>query len=192
MTLIVEDGTGLQTAESYVTVATADAYHVARGNAAWGGLTLAAKEAALRNGTSYVDTIQRYNGFRLTQPQALEFPRQSCYDWSGFEATGVPMRVQHATCELALRAADGTLFADVARGGRIKSESVGPISTTYADDAPIGTWYTSAMRMLEPYSRASQPRMGGPGFVAPATDPQFAVGMTDYPPTAAPNQWGTP
>lgn len=37
MSLIVEDGTGLPDAESYASVAFADAYFTARNNSAWTG-----------------------------------------------------------------------------------------------------------------------------------------------------------
>ena len=39
MALVVEDGTGLATANSYATVATADAYHALRGNSTWVGIS---------------------------------------------------------------------------------------------------------------------------------------------------------
>lgn len=181
MTLVVEDGTGLELADSYGSVAAADTYHTSRGNAAWALLSATAKEVALRVGSAYVDSIQRYKGVRLTAIQALEFPRSGCYDWSGREAVGVPARVRHAAFELALRASAGDLYADLARGGQVRSETVGPISTTYADGAPPGTWYTAAMNLLAPFSRASGPRMGGPGYAAPVSDPQFSVGMNDMP-----------
>ena len=43
MSLIVEDGTGLAGAESYVSVTDADTYHDKRGNTAWATLTTAQK-----------------------------------------------------------------------------------------------------------------------------------------------------
>lgn len=181
MALTPEDGTGLLLADSYASVTDADTYHDARGNAAWAALALGVKEQALRQATQYVDTIQRYKGFRLTRDQALEFPRTSCFDWSGFEAVGVPARVKTAAMELALRASSGALYQDLARGGKIKSESVGPISTTYADDAPVGMQYVQVMNLLLPYSRAAGPRMGGPGVALPEGSTYFTAGVHDLP-----------
>ena len=181
MALTVEPGTGSASADSYASLVEADAYHAARGNASWAGLADPVKEQALRQAAQYVDTIQRYKGFRLTQAQALEFPRTSCFDWSGFEVLGVPARVKQAAMELALRASSGSLYADLSRGGKVKSESVGPISTTYADDAPVGMHYTQVMNLLQPYSRAAGPRMGGPGVTLPETDPYFVPGVHDFP-----------
>lgn len=184
MALTPEDGTGLTTADSYLSTVEADAYHSNRGNASWASLTTGQKEQALRAATAYVDTIQRYKGFRLTQAQALEFPRTSCFDWSGFPAEGVPARVKQACAELALRASSGSLYSDLARGGKVKSEAVGPISTTYADDAPVGMHYTAVMNLLMPYSRAAGPRMGGPSFAQPETNTYFSPGMQDFPAAA--------
>jgi hypothetical protein len=44
MTLIVETGQGLPDAESFISVADADTYFTARGNAVWAALTDDAKE----------------------------------------------------------------------------------------------------------------------------------------------------
>lgn len=180
MALTVETGAGLPDAEAYLSAADASTYHAARGNAAWAELTDGQKEAALRAATAYIDTITRYKGARLLASQSLEFPRASLYDWSGHEVSGVPLRVKHACAELALRASSTSLYTDLARGGKIKSESVGPISTTYADDAPVGTEYTVAMNLLKPYSRDSGPRMGSPG-VSLTDAPYFTTGMHDTP-----------
>lgn len=180
MALTVETGAGLPDAESYISAADASTYHAARNNAAWAELTDGQKEAALRAATGYIDTIARYKGSRLLASQALEFPRTSIYDWSGYEVSGVPRRVQQACAELALRAASTPLYADLARGGRVVSESVGPISTTYAADAPAGTEYTVAMNLLKPYTRDSGTRMAGPSAAVTADSSTiFTTGMHD-------------
>lgn len=54
MALIVEDGTGLADAESYLSVADADTYHADRNNEAWQDYSTAEKEAALRKATQYI------------------------------------------------------------------------------------------------------------------------------------------
>lgn len=181
MPLIVEDGTGLSEADSYLSVNAASAYHRARGNAAWENLDFEVQEQALRQATAYVDSVKRYKASRLKASQSLEFPRTGLYDWSGYEVTGVPKRVRDACAELALRASTVSLFTDQARGGRVLSESVGPISTTYADDAPAGTVYTVAMELLRPFFRDEAGRMGGPGWTAPAVATAISLGFQDTP-----------
>lgn len=142
MALIVEDGTGLANAESYASVATANAYHTAMGNAAWTGVD-AVKEAALRRATQYLDTRYRYRGLPLTQTQALAWPRSYTlsaslgYEWSQQFNDWPPSRLVDACCELALRALTGALYADQ-EAGRVKAETVGPISVTYAEQANGG------------------------------------------------------
>ena len=91
MALIVEDGTGLQNSESYISVSSADDYHAKRGNTAWAALDAAAKEAFLRRGTEYIDTVYTFKGHRLKHDQALAWPRN---------VEGVPVAVQRAgaTC----------------------------------------------------------------------------------------------
>ena len=51
MSLIVEDGTGMETAESYASVAQADARLAALGMTNWATLTTTEKEQALRRAT---------------------------------------------------------------------------------------------------------------------------------------------
>ncbi|WP_313398189.1 DnaT-like ssDNA-binding protein [Stenotrophomonas sp.] len=124
--LIVEDGTGLPNAEAYISAAEADTYHANRGNAAWAALDTPAKEAALRKATDYMGIAYggRWHGVRLTPGQALDWPRG---------VVGVPEAVKRASAELALRASTAELAAD--QGPAVKSETVGPISVTYADGA---------------------------------------------------------
>jgi Putative DnaT-like ssDNA binding protein len=108
MALIVEDGTGMKTAESYLAVADADQYHRDHHNVEWADQVLEAKEAALRYATWWLDGQFRWIG-RLTKfDQALGWPRilgieyVSAFDEEGRLVTGVPMRVQHAVAEIAL------------------------------------------------------------------------------------------
>jgi hypothetical protein len=129
MALVVEDGTGLPDADSYVSVASADAYHVAHGNAGWAVDTVTEdmREVALRNATAHIDSNPNYQfqGVPVSADQALLWPR------TGF---GWPQkRVIDATCELALRALAGKLIIDVAADGRIKSEKIGPLEMVYSD-----------------------------------------------------------
>jgi len=75
--LIVEDGSIVPGAESYCSVAAADAYHSGRANATWAGLDQATKEANLRKATEYMVSIyrQRWKGLRASINQALDWPR---------------------------------------------------------------------------------------------------------------------
>jgi hypothetical protein len=119
--LVVEDGTGMDDAEAYVSVADCATYHTAMGNT-WTG-TVAAKEAALRRATQYIDAMYRFRGYPENESQALAWPRYD-YTW--------PVKaVTDATCELALRALSGALYADE-DAAVVESEKVGPIEVKYA------------------------------------------------------------
>lgn len=129
MTIIVEDGTGLTTAETYVSVADADAYHTAMGNTGWTG-TDAAKEIALRRAAQYIDTRYTYRGVRVNLNQALEWPRSS-YETDGRTESWPVPNLKAACCEAALRALSDTLTADVSTD-QVIEETVGPITVRYA------------------------------------------------------------
>ena len=134
MALIVESGAGLPNSEAFISVSDADTYFSNRGNAAWAALNTAAKEAALRLSTDYMGAVYgpRWGGERLTDTQALDWPRGE---------PGVPEAVKRANAELAVRASAGALLGD--QGAQVKSETVGPISVTYAEGARQGTRYAA-------------------------------------------------
>lgn len=122
MTLIVEDGSGRADAESYISVSDATAYHAAMGNTAWSAADPVAQEAALRRATQYLDAHYRFAGSRLTEMQALAWPRDAA-EW--------PVRsVLDATCEGALRALSGPLYTDEG-AAPVTRETVGPITVEY-------------------------------------------------------------
>ncbi len=139
MTIIVEDGSGRADATAYVDVAWTDAYHALRGNAAWAAAAVADKEAALVKASDCLDAGYAFRGERLRPDQALSWPRSGAEDEAGASLSGVPEPVKRACAELALRALSEELMPDAARGGLIKSESVGPVSTSYFEGAPGGT-----------------------------------------------------
>jgi hypothetical protein len=158
MTLIVEDGTALANAEAYITVAAADQYFSDRGNVAWAALLTPAKEQALRAATDYLSSVYalRWAGVRRTTTQALDWPRlfvQRKHVAGGYgmfplyyDESSVPVEVQRACAELALRASTATLNPDV--GAQVKSQQVGPIQVTYIDGARQSQAFKSIDAML--------------------------------------------
>jgi len=116
---------GAPDADSYVTLAEADAYHAGLGNTGWVGAD-DVKQGALRRALQYVDTQYRYRGERVDAGQSLEWPR------TGFD--GIPQRLKDAQCEAALRALTGKLYAD-SDGRVVTAKTVGPLKTEYAQVA---------------------------------------------------------
>lgn len=155
MALTVETGAGLSGAESYASVAAADAYFLARANAAWAALDTPTKEAKLRDATDYMLASYRgrWMGERMTSTQALDWPRYGvvvdCFD---VPTNTVPAEVVRACCELALRASAQALQAD--QGVAVTSETVGPISVSYLAGAQQGIKYPAIDNMLRPFLSA--------------------------------------
>ncbi len=160
MALIVEDGSGVAGAESYITLAAASTYHANRGDTSFSGLaTDALREAALRKATDYMLQMyrERWKGLRVSASQALDWPRQGVeYDdalMAYVAQTVVPNEVQWACAELALSSIAGALAPDLARG--VLSESIGPISVTYDPASPQYTRYRRVDALLSPFLRTS-------------------------------------
>lgn len=146
MSLIIENGTGLTTAESYISVADADTYHNKLGNTSWGILTTEVKEQLLRKATNYmVQTYRmRWAGVRKTDDQALDWPRylvprldtEAVYAY--YDSDSVPGEVKVACAELALKASTMTLAPDTQR--LTKREKIGTLEVEY--DTNSGKAYT--------------------------------------------------
>lgn len=142
MALIVENGQGLADAESLCSVPYADAYHDARGNTIWGGLSTTEKEQALRRGTDYIERTygMRFCGYRVKTTQALSWPRYEARRKDGarceyWPSDAVPNPLAQTCAEMAFKAGQGELDRDIDR--IIKSEVVGPITTVFLDSDGI-------------------------------------------------------
>lgn len=160
MALITETGAGLANAESYCTVAFADAYHLGRGReASWVDLDTEVKEQRLRAATDYLVQAyrSRWAGYRMTSTQALDWPRgdvpmkdaPSGYAWPAYYPDdAVPLAVQQACAQLAFTSISGDLAADV--GQVVKSKKVGPIEVEYAEGSSPAVRYRSIDMLLSP------------------------------------------
>lgn len=143
MSLIVEDGTGVTGAVAYSTLLEFKAYIPRGGLSIPATATDAQLEAAMVRGTAYVDGRFRWPGLRESETQGLAWPRYEAYDDDDFELSGVPDKVKNACLEAALIEANepGALSEALEHGGRITSEKVGSLSTTYAGGASPATVY---------------------------------------------------
>lgn len=149
MAIVVEDGSGLPGAESYASVSDADTYQAARGRTLWAALSTNEKEQALRRATDWMlqEYRDRWQGTRMTETQALDWPRYDvCLDGYWVATDTVPKEVVRACIEMAFRAASGDLLKD--QGAQVQSKSVGPISVTYAQGARQNVKYAAVDSML--------------------------------------------
>lgn len=118
MALTVEDGTGLEDADTYATLAEADARFELLGGALaeeWNGASDAEKEMALKRASVYVDLrfSALYVGQRTSAAQAFAWPRSYAYTEEGFSLIGsVPKALKNAVAEYAARALTVNLLPD--------------------------------------------------------------------------------
>lgn len=149
--VVVEDGTAKTNADSYCSAAFAALYCAGRGKSdAWDAIE--DKDAALRLATDYLTQAYRgrWGGMRFSSTQALDWPRLDV-PWddspSGVRPYNViPLELQQATAELALKTADGDLLQDLGR--ETLSETVDVISVTYAEGRSRQTQYAAVHGML--------------------------------------------
>jgi hypothetical protein len=138
MALVVEDGTGVDGANSYVTLLEASAYHTTMGND-W-----ADDEPALIRATRYIDNRYRrfWPGTRVYgRLQGLDWPRYRAYAVGNIliARDAIPIEIKQAVFEAALyeHVTPGSLTPVLDRGAQqVLVETVGPISTTYGASSP--------------------------------------------------------
>ncbi len=156
MALVVEDGTGLATAESYISVADAETRLGNLGDTTFTAKTTAEKEAALRLATEHIEQKyrQRWKGTRLFRAQALSWPRYGAIvDGFDVDSTIVPDEIANATADLALKSLTETLTPDLERG--IVREKVGPIETEYDRASPQAKRFRAVDLALAPFLKGS-------------------------------------
>ena len=135
MALIVEDGTGLETAESYLSVADADTYvsKYVFATTTCDAAIEAAKEKALRLATQYLDNEykNRWKGDRTSEEQALAWPRAWAYDEDGYLVLSdeLPQALKNACAEMAVRALSVDPMVDLTDDCDLKAIAVevGPL-----------------------------------------------------------------
>lgn len=163
MALTVETGTGSATANSFVTDAEFVAWLTARGRksavqaVAPSGST---REPYLVLAFDYLRNEERfkYRGTRATATQAAPWPRVGAAERDGpvIPSDVIPWRLKDAQCAAAYQMASSgdALQPPLEAGGRIASETVGPISTSYFDSGPGGavaeTIYPEVAGLLSP------------------------------------------
>jgi len=151
MSLITEDGTGLASAESYLSVSDADTYWSNRADTTWSAATEAAKEAALRKATEYLDATFRWVGVISSATQALGWPRSGAYDHEDRQLDNrVPRLLENATAELAREALSAELLVTVSRNDRASRVKAGSVEVEFEAGVSVQKAFDRAERMLTP------------------------------------------
>jgi len=141
-TIIVEDGTQISGANSYVSAADFATYAADRGVTVTGTDTI-----LLITAMDYIEQ-QNFKGNQLTSTQALQWPRCNVVidGWYNVQ-TEIPQLLIDAQCEVALGIdAGNNPLATVGR--ETKQETVGPISVTYMQGARSLPYLSAAENKL--------------------------------------------
>lgn len=141
MALIIEDGNGLDNADSYIDTAFADAYFLKRGVTEWADLTN--KEALIVRAMDYIENNYTFIGSKLLETQSLSFPRVI----DG--ATIFPTALKNAACELAIKSNDDDLLADGEK--TTIREKVGTLEVEYDPNQSNTKTYRFVDKLLSPY-----------------------------------------
>lgn len=153
--LVIEDGTGLTTSNSYVSLSYADQYAINRNYSGWVTQSDYVKSAAIIKAMDYVDNIFNWKGTRLYKNQSLNFPRKNIVDDDGFDYSGeIPERLKKAVCEAAfLVYSQYTLYASKDPNGAIKKDrkkaDVVETEKEYFSSDEVEIDYTSAYEALD-------------------------------------------
>lgn len=149
--LIVEDGSGVDDANSYITLDYSNEYHVLRNNTDWNG-TQEEKESSIVKATDYFEILYKHR-FRGTQfnMNGLSFPRTpgTAYYDNRVEIEPLPENVKKAIAELALQLLNGEVtISPLNSGVTSTSASVGSISESKSYDATGSSPYSVHPRFL--------------------------------------------
>jgi len=133
LTLIIETGLASTTSQSYASADDLRAY--AKLRKATVPTADVDCEALLMKAMDYLED-QDFVGERLTQHQALKWPRAwaRVEQWS-VETDEIPRQLIYAQCALAIEAQTVDLLPtqDINASGQITQETVGPVTTVYAN-----------------------------------------------------------
>lgn len=152
MAIIIEDGSMPDGANSYATIEICDQWQAERGSTVWpaGVEEKLSKEAALIRAADYLNGL-KWVGRKAAPGRIMAWPRIGASDADGYVVPpdSVPQAVVFAQCYLAGLAFDGKdLQPLLERGGRIQSEKVDDLNTTYFDDAADRDVYTALSDLL--------------------------------------------
>lgn len=124
MPLVIENGSIVANANSFVTLAEIRAYAAAR------GVALSAVDAEIEalavRAMDYITAQRtRYQGAKVSPSQPLQFPRIGVYiDNEEFPDTEIPTEVKNAQCQLCLEAASGVSLLPTVTGAQVKRERI--------------------------------------------------------------------
>jgi hypothetical protein len=138
LSIVVEDGTGLDNADSYVDTAFVRSYASKRGVA----LPVSDDDLIpfLIQAMDYIESFaDQFIGIPTTTTQALSWPRSNVtVNWIITPNNVVPDKIKQAQAAAAIVASTGTSLMPVESGQFIVSEKIGPLETHYSETRSMG------------------------------------------------------
>ena len=160
MALIIEDGTIVAGANSYVTVAELDSW------ATLYGITLnaadeAAKEVIILKGAAYVESFRaEFDGNKVESTQPMQWPRENVtIDGFDFPSNEIPQDLKNAQLQAAVET-DAGADLQANQGQTVKREKVDVIEVEYMDGSSSSTSYEKINAYLDALLKSSA-SMGG-------------------------------
>ena len=151
--LIVEDGSCVAGANSYVSLEYADEYMRNTGHTAWASKSEDERKAYLINATKYIDRTYSKIGWKgvkmYHRKQSLCFPRVELYDKDGDEVLGIPDELKQAVCEAGFIATTTSLFAVKDASGTVKKQKVDVLEVEYYSESDSSGGYISRFTVLD-------------------------------------------
>lgn len=162
MAFVVEDGTGLPTANAYVSVEEADAILATNIHSSWTALEVGMKELLIMWATRILNERARWRGTRVSATSALPFPRSNLRDADNvfYPDDEIPQPLKVAVSVLAdhLSVGDPTLPRS---DKNIKRLDVDVISIQFDVDTTPERWPTSLGLILKDIANISFGSTGG-------------------------------
>lgn len=152
MALVIEDGSEVSTANSYVTVAEIRTYATTRGVTTIPAVDAEVEVLAIKS-MDYLESLRsQYVGSKAGEDQPLSWPREDVYiDGYYFASDDIPQELKDAQCQLSIEAVTEELQPN--RGGRtIVKEKVDVIEVEYAARGAVSdyTQFAKVDSLLEP------------------------------------------
>ena len=150
MTIIVEDGSIVAGANSYISQADLVDFAAARGVTLTGDT-----EQLLIKSMDYIEGYRaKFKGLKLTSDQPLQWPRSSVYVDNYLLANDViPAELINAQAMAAIETDTNDLLAST--GQAVKSEKVDVIEVVYQDGSESRNYFTKVQTYLAPVLKSS-------------------------------------
>jgi hypothetical protein len=158
VTIIVEDGSGVEDANSYVSVEDVRTYATQR------GVTLPSDDdelaALVIKAADFIESFAcDFQGAKTDCEQAMQWPRTGVVVCCNEIASNViPKELKKAQCASVLAANEGiVLQPNITPESYVVEETVGPITTKFADPSKVGISprFTGVDALLKPLFAAS-------------------------------------